>query len=365
MPSRLRFGIVGTGGIARAHAAALAGLADDAELVACCDVAPERVAGFAEEWGVPEDSQFESARAMLDTGGLDVICVCTPHPQHADPLVLAAERGIHAVVEKPFTSTLEDADRVLEAVAKHGTVLSVMSQRRWFPAAQRVRQAIDSGQLGPHLVLGESVCEMWRDEAYYRRDAWRGRWDTEGGGVLMNQAPHNIDFLLWYLGPAEEIFGYWSNINHPYVEIEDNAVAVIRFRSGALGILKGTVSMQPERRIHGVQLVGAAGGTVSLDCWAVTDALQRANHGPFDVGSNDVWTLPASDGLHPISHAEAVSLRTCGLPNFHAHQLKDVIGAIREKREPSVSGVDGRRVVAIIQGVYESGRSGRPVKLTD
>ena len=83
----------------------------------------------------------------------------------------------------------------------------------------------------------------------------------------MNQAPHNIDFLLWFMGPAEEIFGYWGNLNHPYVEIEDNAVAVIRFRSGALGILKGTVSMNPERRIHGVTLVGESGATVSFECW--------------------------------------------------------------------------------------------------
>src|SRR3989442_12062333 len=107
-----------------------------------------------------------------------------------------------------------------------------------------------------HMRCWATYCEMWRDQAYYARDTWRGRWDTEGGGVLMNQAPHNIDFLLWFMGPAEEIFGYWSNLNHPYVEIEDNAVAVIRFRSGALGILKGTLSMNPERRIHGVALVG-------------------------------------------------------------------------------------------------------------
>ena len=244
--TRVRFGIVGTGGIANTHAAGLAALADDAELVACCDVAPDRVANFAERWGVRH--QYDSARAMLDAGQIDVVCVCTPHPQHAEPLILAAERGIHGVVEKPFTATLAEADRVVEAATKYGTMLSTMAQRRWFPAAQRVRQAIDTGKLGSHVLLGESFCEMWRDEAYYARDAWRGRWDTEGGGVLMNQAPHNIDFLLWYMGPAEEIFGYWANLNHPYVEIEDNAVAVIRFRSGALGILKGTVSMNPERR---------------------------------------------------------------------------------------------------------------------
>src|SRR5689334_3397701 len=289
MAERIRFGIVGTGGIANTHAAALAALAEDAELVACCDIAPERVASFAERWGVR--AQFDSAAGMLDAGGLDVVCVCTPHPQHAEPLIVAAERGIHGVVEKPFTATLDDADRVLEAADRFGTFISVMSQRRWFPAAQRIRQAIDAGRLGNRLILGESVCEMWRDEAYYQRDAWRGRWDTEGGGVLTNQAPHNIDFLLWYMGPAEEIYGYWANINHPFVEIEDNAVAVIKFRSGALGILKGTVSMNPERRIHGVTLVGASRATVSLDCWQVPPDERKVGSGPSDVGSNDIWTV--------------------------------------------------------------------------
>jgi predicted dehydrogenase len=363
MGNRIRFGIIGTGGIAHAHAAALAALADDAELVSCCDVVADRAAGFAERWGVR--GQFDSAQSMLNSSQLDVVCVCTPHPQHAEPLILAAERGIHGVVEKPFTATLADSERVLEAADKHGTMLSVMSQRRWFPAAQRLREAIDRGGLGSRLVLGESFCEMWRDEAYYRRDAWRGRWDTEGGGVLMNQAPHNIDFLLWYMGPAVEMFGFCDNINHPYVEIEDNAVAVIRFQSGALGILKGTVSMNPERRLHGVSVVGGSGATVSLDCWQVNDTEQRIAVGPWDVGSNDIWTVPQTNSLRPVAHAEAVHYRSGDLPNFHAHQLRDIIGAIREGRPPAVTGVDGRRVVAIIQGVYESSRSGRPVKLSD
>jgi UDP-N-acetyl-2-amino-2-deoxyglucuronate dehydrogenase len=360
MTSKLRFGIVGTGGIARTHAVALQALCDDAVISACCDVQSERAAAFAQQFGI--ERRFDSPLAMLDAGGLDVVCVCTPHPHHAEPLVQAAERGIHGVVEKPMTATLADADRVLEASARYGTLLSTVSQRRWYPAARRVREAIDGGALGSQLVLGESYCELWRSEAYYRTDAWRGRWDTEGGGVLMNQAPHNIDFLLWYMGPAEEIFGYWANINHPFVEIEDNAVAVIRFRSGTLGILKGTTSMQPERRIHGVTLVGASGGAVSLDCWQVPPEQRRVSTGPSDVGTNDVWTLP--DGA-PVTREQAVEYGAGELPNFHAYQLRDVIGAVREKRQPAVTGVDGRRVVAIIQGVYEAGRTGRPVKLSD
>lgn len=273
------------------------------------------------------------------------------------------ERNAHVPLESDQRFQDGRADRVLEAADRYGTMISVMSQRRWFPAAQRIREAIDSGRLGDRLVLGESVCEMWRDEAYYRRDAWRGRWDTEGGGVLMNQAPHNIDFLLWYMGPPVELFGYWANVNHPYVEIEDNAVAVIRFASGALGTLKATLSMNPERRIHGVSVVGGSGGTVSLDCWQVKETDQRVATGPWDVGSNDIWTV-ADGGPGPITHAEAVRLRAGDLPNYHAHQLREIIGAVREKRPPAVTGVDGRRVVAIIQGVYESTRTGRPVALS-
>ena len=158
--SKIRFGIVGTGGIANTHAAALAALGEAAEIVACCDIAADRAADFAERWGVQH--HYDSARAMLDAGSLDVICVSTPHPQHAEPLVLAAERGIHGVVEKPFTATLADADRVLEAAARFGTMVSTMSQRRWFPAAQRVRQALDTGKLGAHALLGDVLRDVAR-----------------------------------------------------------------------------------------------------------------------------------------------------------------------------------------------------------
>jgi predicted dehydrogenase len=347
--NKVRFGIIGTGGIARHHAVALRALQDDAELVSCADVDVARAQAFAATHEIPKS--YDSARALLDAGGIDVVCVCTPHPQHAEPLILAARRGIHGVVEKPFTATLADADRALEAARQNGTKLSVVSQRRWLPAARRIRRAIDDGKLGDRVVLGETYCEMWRDAAYYARDAWRGHWDTEGGGVLMNQSPHNIDFLLHYMGPAEEIFGYWANLNHPYVEIEDNAVAVIRFRSGGLGIVKGTVSMNPPRRIHGVTLVGASGATVSLDCW------------DFATAQNDVWTIPGDEDKVAEWRQQDLAFGTGELPNFHAYQLRDVISAIRTDRPPAVTGEDGRRVVAIIQGIYESSRTGRPVRL--
>ncbi len=360
MASKVRFGIIGTGGIANAHATGLKALADDAEIVSCCDIDPARAEDFANRWEV--ENHFTSAKTMLDRGGLDIVCVCTPHPQHHEPLIMAAERGIGGVVEKPMTNTLADADKVLEASAKYGTLLSSMSQRRWFPAAQKLRKAIDDGKLGGKIVMGESYCEMWRDEAYYKRGAWRGRWDTEGGGVMTNQSPHNVDFLLWYAGPAVELKAYWANVNHPYVEVEDNAVTILKFKSGGLGIIKGTVSMNPPRRIHGVTLVGDTGPTVSLDCWEIPPERRKIRSGPSDVGSNDIWTIPGERG---VTQEEAIDYGSGELPNYHAYQLRDVIQAFREKRETAVTGLDGRRVVAVIQGIYESGRTGLPVKLSD
>ncbi len=363
MASKVRFGIVGTGGIARAHAVGLAVLDGDAELVSCCDVQANRAEDFARQYGAKQ--HFTDAKQMLDAGGIDVVCVCTPHPQHAHPLVLAAERGIHGVCEKPFTNTVAEADQVLEAAAKAGTFVSVMSQRRWFPAAQRIKKAQEDGKLGSRIVMGESYCEMWRDEAYYKRDAWRGRWDTEGGGVMTNQSPHNIDFLLWYAGPAVELKAYWANVNHPYVEIEDNAVCILKFKSGGLGIIKGTVSMNPARRIHGVTIVGDSGATVSLDCWEIPPEQRKTRTGPSDIGTNDIWTIPGEENVVSMSRQHALDYGAGDLPNFHAHQLRDIIDAAREKRQPAVTGLDGRRVVAVIQGIYESGRTGKAVTLSD
>jgi UDP-N-acetyl-2-amino-2-deoxyglucuronate dehydrogenase len=206
---------------------------------------------------------------------------------------------------------------------------------------------------------------MWRDEAYYRRAAWRGRWEYRGWRRADEPGASQYRFLALVHGASRRDLRLLDNVNHPFVEIEDDAVAVIRFHSGALGMLKGTVSMNPERRIHGVSLVGGSGATASLDCWQVAEVEQRVATGPWDVGSNDIWTNPESSGLRPISHGEAVQYRSGGLPNFHAHQFRDAIGAIRECRPPAVTGIDGRRVAAMIQGVYESGRTGRPVKLSD
>ena len=143
---------------------------------------------------------------LLKDSGAEAVILCTPHPLHAGPAIRAAEAGVHVLVEKPLAANLADCDAMLAAADKAGVQLGVVSQRRFFEPVRRMREAIDAGKIG-RPVLGTFVMLSWRDESYYRSDPWRGRWDTEGGGVLVNQSPHQLDLLQWFMGPIEEISG--------------------------------------------------------------------------------------------------------------------------------------------------------------
>jgi UDP-N-acetyl-2-amino-2-deoxyglucuronate dehydrogenase len=202
----VRVGLVGCGKVGQIHAAALAGLAE-ADFVAAGDALPERAEAFASRYGV---RPFANVTTMLREAGVEAIVVGTPHPLHAEPAILAAEAGVHVLVEKPLAANLADCDAMLAAAVRSGVALGVISQRRFYEPVRRVKDAIDAGKIG-RPALGVFQMYSWRDPSYYRSDPWRGRWDTEGGGVLVNQAPHALDILLWLMGPAVEVSGAWAN----------------------------------------------------------------------------------------------------------------------------------------------------------
>ncbi len=185
---RLRTALVGCGKVGQIHAQALAGL-PESDLVGVCDVDAGRAASFAARYG---GQAFTDVETMLRTCGLQVLSIATPHPLHAEPAVLAAEAGAHVLIEKPMAARLEDCDAMLAAAQHRGVKLGVISQRRWYEPVLRMKAAIDAGRIG-RPVLGTFVMYSSRDPSYYRSDPWRGRWDTEGGGVLVNQSPHMLD----------------------------------------------------------------------------------------------------------------------------------------------------------------------------
>lgn len=354
----VRTAIIGAGKVARTHAAILSTL-PDSEFVAVCSRTPEKASALAGEFGV---RAFTDIGDMIRSAKVEAVMICTPHPAHAEPAVAAMQAGAHVLVEKPLASSLTDCDAMISAAAQHNRKLGVISQRRWIASARRIRTAIDEGKIG-RPVLGLATLLGWRSPAYYQSDPWRGRWDTEGGGVLVNQAPHQLDLLLWYMGEIDEVSGYWANLNHPYIEVEDTAVAIVRFKSGALGNIVLSNSQNPGLygRVHVYGENGAALGVQtdggSMFIAGMTPTLEP----PF----NDVWTIPGEDALLAgWQHEEREFFgRIDPIQHYFALQIADFLDAIQAFRPPMVTGADGRRVVELFSAIYESQRTHAPVKL--
>jgi predicted dehydrogenase len=206
----LRTALVGCGKVGQIHAAALREL-PESEFVAVCDRDSTRAAAFAGRYGT---QAYTDVAALLRDARPQVVTVCTPHPLHAEAVIAAAAAGAHALVEKPLAANLSDCDAMLAACRTAGTRLGVISQRRFYEPVRRMKAAIDAGKIGKP-VLGVLSMFSWRDQAYYESDPWRGKWTMEGGGVLVNQSPHQLDLLQWFMGAIDEVSGCWANLNHP------------------------------------------------------------------------------------------------------------------------------------------------------
>ncbi len=357
---RVRTAVVGCGKVGRIHANALRDV-PEAEFVAVCDSDAGRAGAFAEKYGV---RPYTDLGDLLRESGAEAVILGTPHPLHAEAAIRAAEAGVHVLVEKPLAANLKDCDAMLAAADRAGVKLGVVSQRRFYEPVQRIRAAIDAGKIG-RPALGTFLMLSWRDEAYYRSDPWRGRWDTEGGGVLVNQSPHQLDLLQWFMGPIEEISGYWANLNHPSIEVDDSAVAVIRFKNGGLGSIVTSVSQNPGvyTKVH---VHGSNGASVGVQ----TDGGATFIAGVTMIAEppvNDVWTVPGEEGLLAGWQAEDRERfgRIDPVTRYHALQDRDFLRAVLEGREPLTTGRDGRVVVAMFTAIYRSNRERRPVRMDE
>jgi predicted dehydrogenase len=348
---KIRTGIVGCGKVGHFHARAYRAL-DASEFVGAVGTRPGRGAEFGREYGVPG---FDSLEEFVKATGVEAVSICTPHPNHASYAAQAARLGLHIAVEKPLAASLKDASAILRAAQEAGVVWTTISQRRFYHPAMRVKRAIEDGKLG-RPILGTVTMLGWRDMAYYRSDPWRGTWKGEGGGVLVNQAPHQLDLLLWYMGEIDELFGVWDTLNHPELEVDDTAVAIVRFKSGALGNILVSNSQNPA--LYGnVHVHGENGASVGVQ----TDGGAMFIAGVSGIAEppvNDLWTVPGeADKLEGWKREDAEFFRSIdSIDSFHREQLKDFLGAIRENRAPLISLEDGMRTVELFTGIYRSTR---------
>lgn len=349
--------IAGCGKVAHLHARAIREI-KNARLAAVWSRTRKSASRFAEEYkAIPCDD----ITAMVIENQIDLVIICTPHPFHRNVVVEAAGAGANILVEKPLAASLQDCDDILAACRQHHVKLGVVSQRRWYAPVIRVKEAIQNGKIG-NPVLATVNMLGWRDRAYYEADAWRGTWNQEGGGVMVNQAPHPFDLLLWFMGDIDEVYGLWKNLNHPYIEVEDTALAIIRFKSGALGNIIVSNSQKPgiysKIHVHGEN--GASVG-VQTDGGAMFVAGMT---GIAEPPSNDLWTVPGEEMMLSAWRIEDTAFfnRIDPTTYYMRCQIEDYLTALENNAEPSVTGDAGRKTVELFTAVYRSTRDNRPVK---
>jgi UDP-N-acetyl-2-amino-2-deoxyglucuronate dehydrogenase len=348
MSSERNIAVVGAGVIGKQHGLVISQLADRLRLTAVVDLVGERAQQLAAERG---GKPFTSLADALSSVDIDIVAVCTPTGRHGEVAIEALAAGKHVIVEKPAEITVERTDEIIEAQRSAGTVVTVISQHRFDAATETVLAAIERGELG-RLTSGIASIDWWRGQSYYDSGDWRGTWELDGGGALMNQGVHTVDLLVAALGRPVEVFAYTGTLAHQRIEVEDVAVGVVRFESGALGVLHATTSAYPGLSAR-LQVHGDKGS-------AVIDNDELVFFETTAPGGE------AEDKSYGATSARAVA--TAGsdpgqLSDAHRLQYLNFLGALDGTDRLRVDLETNRRSIAVITGVYESARTGRPVSL--
>lgn len=336
----VRYGVIGTGVGGTFVARALKPLEDEglAKLVSVTSRREERARDFAAKWGAR--SWYTSHLSMFREEDLDAVVVCTPHYLHFPMTIDAIDSGLNVLVDKPMAINLHECDEMIGRARRAGVKLGVILQNRFDEKVRKIKRLVDEGKLG-RLILGEATVKWFRTQEYYDRSGWRGRWSTEGGGALINQAIHYIDLLLYIMGQPQLLWSQVETFTHN-IEVEDLAIALLKFRSGALGLIQGSTSIYPglptRLEIHGER------GTAILEGEAIK---------MIAIEGEETVSEEKKEGLESWARPEAVP------PANHIALLRNFTTAILEDREPSVDGEEGRRSIEVIRAIYFSGRTGR------
>jgi len=342
------FGIIGTGMIGNYHATAINQL-KNGKLIAVYDQVPERAAAFADKYQV---KSYSTLNDFLSDPNIDVVTNGTPTGSHMQPAIAGAEHGKHVICEKPLEVTLERIDRMIEAHEKAGTKLGGVFNSRYEPLNQALKKVVTSGRMGK-LTYGGGFVPWYRSQEYYDQGGWRGTWKFDGGGALMNQGAHTVDLLQWLMGsPVKKITAFTALLSHERLEVEDNAVACLEFENGALGILHASTSLFPGLPMR-VELGGTGGTFITETTCLKFFKLVEAK--PEDEKLMEEFGKPAVIG--GAADPKAISA------DNHRRNFESFLKALDDGREPEVSGVEARKAVQIILGVYESAKTGKPVIL--
>lgn len=282
---RVRFGVIGVGGMGVAHATLIQRI-EETELTAVCSASAERTQHVALQFGVPG---FTDYRELLGSGLVDAVLIATPHPLHAEIALRAFEHGVHVLCEKPLAVSISEGRLMVDSARERALLFGAMLQTRTEKHFRIARQAVEEGIVG-NLLRAHTIATWCRSEAYYRSAAWRGTWSGEGGGVLINQAPHHLDIFCWLAGMPCEITARVRTRYHQ-VEVEDEAFALLEYPNGAHGYLYVNLNEMPPTRHF--EIVGE-GGKVVIDGEQVTVTRAVPPIPEYMQKAQDMWELPAT-----------------------------------------------------------------------
>ncbi|MBE8564352.1 Gfo/Idh/MocA family protein [Vibrio sp. OPT20] len=339
----IKVALVGCGRISKRHSELLAEKQiAGAELVAVCDLIKEKAEIISSKYNIP---YYLDMDVMMENEEIDLVVVLTESGLHAKHVVRLAKYGKHIMVEKPMALTLTDADEMISACYENKCKLFVVKQNRFNVPVVKLRDAMDAGRFGK-LVLGTIRVRWCRDQSYYDQDEWRGKWSMDGG-VLTNQASHHIDLLEWMMGDVESVFAK-STTALVDIEAEDTAVATVKFKNGAIGVIEATTAIRP-RDLEGSLSVLGERGAVEIGGFAVNKML----HWNFSDQEQEDELVMAKYSVNP--------------PNVYGfgHQAyyEHVVDCIENDKEHMVGGLEGRKSLELINALYESIETGKEIAL--
>lgn len=342
------FGIIGCGMISDFHAAAISEL-EHGQLVGVSSRSADNAKRLTDKYNVDSYSDYNE---LLKRGDLDIVCVCTPSGAHLEPAIAAAESGKHVVVEKPLEITLQRCDEIIQACDEADVQLCAIFNSRFTEGAELVKSTIASGRFGK-LTLGDAYIKWYRSQEYYDSGGWRGTWDLDGGGALMNQSIHAIDLLQYFMGPVKSVQAFTDTLAHERIEVEDVAVAALRFENGALGVIEGTTAAYPGM-FKKTEICGTKGTAIleeeDIVKWEFDPELPEDSEIREKFAQQTNTGGGASDP-RAINHAN------------HRRQLENLINGLENDASILVDGREGRKAVEIILAIYQSSREGRIVEL--
>lgn len=339
-PKTFRIVFSGCGRISKNHFEAIEKI-DGLELAAVADADPERAARAGAEWKVPH---FVSYEKMLAETKADLVTIATPSGLHPAQGVAAARAGLHVVTEKPMAISLTGADELVKACDQAGVHLFVVKQNRLNPPVQLLKRAVDRGRFG-RIYMASCTVHWARPQEYYDQAPWRGTWEFDGG-AFMNQASHYVDLIQWLMGPVESVMAKTATLARR-IETEDSGVAILKFRSGALGMIQVTMLAYPRNLEGSLTLLGEKGS---------------AKIGGTAVNKIEHWQFADYDDDDKL-----VELAETNPPNVyglgHEGYYRNVLSVLRGEAKPDTDGRAGRKSLELILGIYESAKTGREVPL--